>query len=76
MTVIADSKRRVAVPSARPGDVFDFEDEGNGHFRLVRLCKPAPKKKKTRAEVLASIKASKMKFDMSWDELREMTREP
>jgi hypothetical protein len=76
MTVIADSKKRVVMPGARPGDVFDFEDEGNGHFLLVRLNKPAPPKKKTRAEVLAAIKASKMKFDFSWDELRKMTREP
>ena len=75
MTVIADSKRRVAVPGARPGDVFACEDEGNGHFLLVRLTKPAPPKR-TRAEVLAAIKASKMKFGLSWDELRKMTREP
>ena len=76
LTVIADSKKRVVMPGARPGDVFAFEDEGNGHFLLVRLKKPAPPKKKTRAQVLAALKASKMKFDLSWDELREMTREP
>jgi len=76
MTVIADSKKRVVMPGARPGDVFAFEDEGNGHFLLVRLNKPAPLKKKTRAEVRKAIAASKMKFDMTWDELRQMTREP
>jgi hypothetical protein len=76
MTVIADSKKRVVMPGARPGDVFAFEDEGNGHFRLVRLNQPAPPKKMTRAEVLAAIKASKMSFDMTWDELRDLTREP
>jgi hypothetical protein len=41
----------------------------------VRLNKPAPLKKKTRAEVRKAIAASKLKFDMSWDELRDMTRE-
>ncbi len=76
MTVTADSKRRVVMPGARPGDVFACEDEGNGRFLLVRLNKPAPPRKKTRAQVLAAIKASKMKFDLTWDELREMTREP
>jgi hypothetical protein len=77
MTVIADSKRRVIVPGARPGDVFACEDEGNGHFLLVRLNKPAPPKKKmTRAEIRKALAASRMKFDMSWDELRQMTREP
>jgi hypothetical protein len=76
MTVIADSKRRVIVPGARPGDVFACEDEGNGHFLLVRLNKPAPPKKKTRAEIRKAIANSKMKFDMSWEELRRLTREP
>ena len=42
MTVIADSKRRVVMPGARPGDVFACADQGNGHFLLVRLNKPAP----------------------------------
>jgi hypothetical protein len=76
MTVIADSKKRVVMPGARPGDVFACEDEGNGHFRLVRLNKPAPPKKMTRAEVSAAIKSSKMKPMMTWDELRALTREP
>ena len=76
MTVIADSKKRVVMPGARPGDVFACEDEGNGHFLLVRLTKPAPLKKKTRAEIRKAIAHSKMKFDLSWEELRQMTREP
>jgi hypothetical protein len=76
MTVIADSKKRVVMPGARPGDVFACEDEGNGRFLLVRLNKPAPPKKKTRVEVRQAIAASKLKFDLSWDELRQMTREP
>jgi hypothetical protein len=76
MTVIADSKMRVVMPGARPGDMFDFEDEGNGRFHLVRLNKPSPPKRKTRTEVLAAIKASKMRPMMTWEELRAMTREP
>lgn len=77
MTVIADSKRRVIVPGARPGDVFACEEQGNDHFLLVRLTKPAPPRKKiTRAEVRKAVANSKMKFDLSWEELRQMTREP
>ena len=76
MTVIADSKRRVVLPGARPGDVFACQDEGNGHFLFVRLNKPAPPKKKTRAEIRKAIATSKMQFDLSWDELRKLTREP
>jgi hypothetical protein len=76
MTVTADSKRRVVMPGARAGDVFACEEEGNGHFLLVRLNKPAPPRKKTRAQVLAAVKGSRMKPMMNWDELRAMTREP
>ncbi len=76
MTVTADSKKRVTMPGARPGDVFAYEDRGNGHFHLVRLNMPDPPKKKTRAEVRKALATSKLTFDLSWDELREMTREP
>ena len=44
--------------------------------KKVRLNKPAPPKKRTRAAVRKAIAASKLKFDISWDELREITREP
>ena len=76
MTVKADNKKRVIVPDARPGDVFAYEDQGNGHFYLVRLNRPAAPKKKTRAQVRRAIATSGLKFDMTWDELRKMTREP
>jgi hypothetical protein len=33
-------------------------------------------RRKIRAEVRKAIAASKMKFDLSWDELRQRTREP
>ena len=33
-------------------------------------------RRKTRAEVRKAIAVSKMKFDLSWDELRQMTHEP
>ena len=76
MTVIADSKRRVVMPGARPGDVFACEDAGNGHFLFVRLNKPMPPKKMNRTEIRKAIATSKMKFDLTWDELRKLTREP
>ena len=76
MTIRADSKKRVVVPDAHPGDVFAYEDLGNGHFHLVRLTMAGPPKKKTRAQVRKAIANSSLKFDLSWDELRELTREP
>jgi len=37
MTVTADSKRRVIIPAARPGDVFEIQSAGEGKFTLTRL---------------------------------------
>jgi hypothetical protein len=76
MTVRADSKKRVVMPDAHPGDVFAYEDHGNGHFHLVRLNVPGPPKRKTRDQVRKALANSRLKFDLSWDELRELTREP
>lgn len=76
MTVKADNKKRVVVPGARPGDVFACEEQGKGRFTLVRLTNGEPPIRKTRAQVRAAIKASKLRFDLRWDELRVLTREP
>lgn len=42
MKLTADNKKRMVVPDARPGDVFDYQRLGNGHFSLVRLERPTP----------------------------------
>jgi hypothetical protein len=76
MTIKADSRKRVVVPDAHPGDVFVYEDQGNGHFHLTRLKVPDKPKKMPRSQVEKAIAHSKLKFDMTWDEMREMTREP
>ena len=76
MTIKADSKERVVVPDARPGDVFVYEDQGNGHFHLTRLKVPDPPKKMNRAQVGKAIANSKLKFDLTWGEMRKWTREP
>jgi hypothetical protein len=76
MTIIADSKKRVVIPWVKPGDVFTCEQQDENHFRLARLQPPPLPRKKTRAEVRRAIKNSKMKFDLTWEELRALTREP
>jgi hypothetical protein len=76
MTVTADAKKRVVLPDARAGDVFACERQNENRFLLVRLIPPPPPRKKTRAEVRRALKTSKLKFDLTWDELRVLTREP
>jgi hypothetical protein len=75
MTTTADSKRRVVLPSARPGDVFDVQTQGEGHFTLVRLARPEPKPRLTRTECLRAIAAAPLSPTMDWAALRELTRE-
>ena len=37
MTVTADNKKRVVIPSARPGDCFDVQVTAEGKIVLTRL---------------------------------------
>lgn len=39
MTVIADNKRRVVLPGAKPGDRFDVQDAGTR--KVLTLLEPA-----------------------------------
>ena len=76
MTIIADGKKRVVIPWAKAGDVFACEQRDENHFSLARLNPPPPLKKMTKAEVRRALKKSRIKFDVTWDELRTLTREP
>jgi hypothetical protein len=76
MTITADNKKRVVLPWVKPGDVFTCEQQDENHFSLARLQPPPPLKRRTRAEVRRALKNSKLKFDLTWDDLRGMTREP
>jgi hypothetical protein len=76
MTVTADAKKRVVVPGVKPGDVFACERQDENHFLLVRLGRPPKPVKKTKAEVRRALRNSKLKFDLTWEKLRSVTREP
>lgn len=42
MTLIADDKKCVLLPAARPGDSFDLQAAGEGRFVLTRLASGSP----------------------------------
>lgn len=75
-TTQADEKRRVILPDAKPGDLFDIRRPGNGDFLLVRLTSPAPEPPRSYDEALDAILNHPFKMRLSWDELRRLTREP
>jgi hypothetical protein len=73
---IADAKKRVVVATARPGDVFEIQSEGEGRLLLVRLEAPKPAPKMSQARCLKAIAAAPLRTTMSWGSLKAMTREP
>jgi hypothetical protein len=75
MTLTADTKKRVVIPGAAPGDVFKIEKNGEAVI-LHRIYRPTPGQKLSKAQVLKAIRTSKFKPAMSWEKLRKLTREP
>ena len=72
----ADAKKRVVIPGAKPGDIFDIQREGDERYVLVRLHRPAPKSSMSRRDCLDEIAGSPLNPTLSWEQLRRMTREP
>ena len=72
----ADKKKRVVIPAASPGDVFDVHQEGEGRVLLVRLVRPQVRARMSRAECLRAMTAAPLRPGIEWNELRKLTREP
>ena len=55
----AGTTKRVVLPGAEPGDVFDVQREGEERYVLVRLRRPPPRAKPAmnREECLEAITA-------------------
>ncbi len=73
-TVIADQKRRIVLPNAKPGEVYAVREVETGHLELS-LMVPAPQKRKRRAEVDKLLATAALTPEMSWETLRQLTRE-
>lgn len=74
-TTTADSKKRVVIPTAKPGDVFDIQTQAEGRYLLVRLQPPDIVPKKNREECLRAMAEYPLALRLSWDQLRQLTRE-
>jgi bifunctional DNA-binding transcriptional regulator/antitoxin component of YhaV-PrlF toxin-antitoxin module len=70
-----DSKRRIVLPSGKPGDVFDIQRQIEGRFLLVRLEKPLRVKGMSRKACLEAMSKAPLRPKMKWEQLRELTRE-
>ncbi|MEM7481395.1 MAG: hypothetical protein AAF481_09490 [Acidobacteriota bacterium] len=76
MTTKADSKRRVVLPGANPGDIYDVQKQDDGQYLLVRLQRPEPRGAISREESLRAMERNPLRPVMTWEELKGLTREP
>jgi len=72
----ADAKRRVVLPGARAGDVFDVQRNGEEQYVLVRLKQPDITPVKSRSACLEAMLRSPLRMTLTWEQLRQVTREP
>ena len=74
--VRADIKRRVVIPGAKPGDIFDVQRQGDERFVLVRLQRANEAPEMSREACLEAMDRSPLNVALSWEQLRRVTREP
>ena len=72
----ADAKKRIVIPGARPGDVFDIQRQDDERYLLVRLQRPGAAPVKSREACLEAMATSPLRLMLSWEQLRQSTREP
>jgi hypothetical protein len=71
-----DSKKRIVLPAGQPGDVFDIQQQAEGRFLLVRLEKPVRAKRMSKSACRAAMRKAPLRPTMTWEKLRDLTREP
>ena len=71
-----DSKKRIVLPNGQPGDVYDIQQQSEGRILLVRLEKPEPPKRMDKDASLDAMEKAPLRMTMSWEQLRQVTREP
>ena len=76
MTAKTDAKRRIVLPGAEPGDVYDVQRQDDRTYMLVKLNPPERPEALSREACLRAMAAAPLRLAMTWDELASLTREP
>ena len=71
-----DSKKRIVLPGGQPGDVFDIQQQAEGRFLLIRLEKPEHTERMSRRACMEAMRKAPLQPTMTWEKLRDLTREP
>ncbi len=75
-TYTVDTKKRIVLPGGRPGDIFDIQQKAEGRFLLIRLEKPERADRMSKKACVAAMSKAPLRLTMTWEKLRELTREP
>ena len=70
-----DTKRRLVLPGAKPGEIYAVREASPGHYELAKVI-PAPRPKPIAEELDALLASAPLTPKMSWEDLRSLTREP
>ena len=71
-----DTKRRLVLPGATPGECYSVREAAPGHYELTQVI-PAPRKRKPKpAEINALLASAALTPKMNSEQLRALTREP
>ena len=74
MTVIADNKKRVTLPT-KPGERFDVQTFGDERFILTRLAPVEPRPAKARIQKRAGYSVGRLGHPINETALREALAE-
>lgn len=69
-----DTKRRLVLPGAKPGETYAVREAEPGHYELTKII-PAPRSKPGTEELDALLISAPLTPRVSWEELRSLTRE-
>jgi hypothetical protein len=75
MKATVDDQRRLVLPQAEPGEVFQIESQADGKILLIPVSLAGSHKKPTREEIRRALDNVSAKCDMTWEEIRAMTRD-
>lgn len=74
-TSTVDSKKRIAIPGAQPGEIFDIQRLSEGEFMLVRIDTRNRATRMSKKACMEAMRKNPLEPQMSWEKLRELTRE-
>ena len=71
-----DTKQRLVLPGATPGECYAVTEARPGHYELAKVIPAFKNLKPKPAEIDALLASAALTLRMDWEQLRVLTREP